>query len=150
VNRDELSSGSTAGILAAASTGGALIALGKRTGTAVRPFNVIASHLLGARAADSFGFVPRITLTGVALHVFVTTLLGVLILGIVKRRLAPAWLASAGTALLCCLVSIGLARRGDPSLAQLFSVGDLAVYFLVLAVSLVLGVRFAVPLPRHD
>ena len=150
MNRDELSSGSTAGILAAASTGGALIALGKRTGTAVRPFNIIASHLLGAPAGDAFGFVPRITLTGVALHVVFTTLLGVLILEIVKRRLAPAWLAGAGVSLFCCLVSIGLARRGDPSLAQLFSLGDLTVYFLVLAVSLVVGMRFARPSPRID
>jgi hypothetical protein len=150
VNRDELSSGAAVGILAAASTSGALIALGKRTGTVVRPFNVIASHLLGPRAADSFGFVSRITLPGVAVHVVVTTLLGVVILAIVRRRLAPVWVASAAGSMLCCLVSIGIARRGSPSLAQLFSVGDLAVYFVVLALSLAVGIRFALPSPAID
>jgi hypothetical protein len=150
VNREEFSSGAAAGILAAASTSGALIALGKRTGTAARPFNVVASHLLGARAADAFGFVPRITLTGIAAHVVATTLLGVVILRIVRRRLAPIWLASAGASLLCCLVSIGIARRGNPSVAQLFPVGDLAVYFVVLALSLAIGIRFALPSAAID
>jgi hypothetical protein len=150
VNRDELRSGAAVGILAAASTSGALIALGKRTGTVVRPFNVIASRLLGPPAADAFGFVSRITLTGVVVHVVVTTLLGVAILAIVRRRLAPGWLASSAGSLLCCLVSIGIARRGAPSLAQLFSVGDLAVYFAALALSLAIGIRFALPTPAID
>lgn len=147
MNRDELSSGATAGALAAASTSGALIALGKRTATAATPFNVIASHLIGSRAADVTGFVPHVTLTGVAVHVVVTTLLGATIAGIVRRRLAPLWFASIAVSLLCCLVSIGIARRGGASLAQLFSVGNLAVYFLVLSLSLAAGMRFA-PSPR--
>lgn len=145
MNRDELRSGATAGVLAAGATSGALIALGRRTGTVARPFNVVASHLLGPRAADSFGFVPGITLTGVAVHVALTTALGVAILAIVRRGLAPLWPASVALSLLCCLVSIGIARRGSPSLAQLLPVGDLVVYFIVLTVSLVLGIRFALP-----
>ncbi len=147
MNRGELSSGWAAGVLVAASTSGALIALGKRTATASTPFNVIASHLLGSPAADVTGFVPHITLTGVAVHVGVTTLLGASIVGIVRRRFAPLWFASAAVSLLCCLVSIGIARRGGASLAQLFSVGNLAVYFFVLAISLAVGTRFAAP-PR--
>ena len=134
-----------AGLLAAASTSGALVALGRRAATAARPFNIIASHLLGFRAADAYGFVPRITLTGVALHVVATTLLGVVILRIVRQQRAPIWLASVGVSLLWCLVSIGIARRGSPSVAQLFAVGDLAVYFVVLALSLAIGIRFALP-----
>ena len=147
MNRDELRSGAIAGALAAASTSGALIALGKRTGTVARPFNVIASHLLGPGAADSFVFVPRITLIGIAVHLVLTTLLGILILEIVKRRLSSLWVATAGISLLCGLVSIGVARRGAPSLAQLFSLGDLVVYFVVLALSLAVGTRFALRPP---
>jgi hypothetical protein len=150
VNRDELRSGAMTGMLAAASTSGALIALGKRTATAATPFNVIASHLLGSRAADVTGFVPGITLTGVAVHVVVTTLLGASIVGIVSRRLAPLWFASAAISLLCCLLSIGIARRGGASLAQLFSLGNLTVYFLVLALSLAVGMRLAPPSPATD
>ena len=143
MNRDELSSGAVAGVLVAASTSGALIALGKRTATASTPFNVIASHLLGSRAADVTGFVPHITLTGVGVHVVVTALLGASIVEIVRRRLAPLGVASAAVSLLCCLVSIGIARRGGASLAQLFSVGNLAVYFIVLALSFAMATRFA-------
>ena len=150
MNRDELRSGATAGVLAAASTTGALIALGKRTGTAARPFNVIASHLLGSQAADAFGFVPHITLAGVGIHVVLTTLLGVVLLGIVRLRPFPPWLASAAISLLCCLISVGIARRGSPSLARLFSVGDLAVYFVALALSLAMGIRFALPPSADD
>jgi hypothetical protein len=150
VNRHELRSGTAAGFLAAAATTGALIAIGRRTGTGARPFNIIASHALGSRAADAFGFVPLVTLTGVALHLALTTLLGIICLGIVRSRLSPAWLTAAGLSLLCGLVSVGMARRGGMSLAALLSAGDLLLYYLVLAVSLVAGIRFALPTSAVD
>ena len=132
-------------MVAASATTGTLIAVGKRASTVARPFNVVASHLLGPRAADSFGFVPRITLTGVAIHLGLTTALGIVILVLVRTRRSSLWLTSAGASLMCGLVSVGLARRGIPSLAQLFPLGDLLVYYLVLALSLVVGIRFALP-----
>jgi hypothetical protein len=145
VNRDELRSGATAGLLAAGATAGALIALGKRSGAASRPFNIIASHLLGPRVAESFGWNPAVTLTGVVLHITLTTALGVAVLAIVRRKLASLWVASFGLSLLSSLVSVGIARRGLPSLAEVFPVGDLVVYFITLAIALVAGIRFALP-----
>jgi hypothetical protein len=150
VNRDELRSGAAAGVLAAAATAGTLIAIGRRVGTGARPFNIIASHALGSRAAEVFGFVPAITLTGVALHVGLTTVLGIVSLATVRLRLSPAWLTAGALSLVCCLVSIGVARRGGLSLAALFPAGDLLVYYLVLAVALVAGIRFALPRPTGD
>jgi hypothetical protein len=145
VNRDELRSGALAGFLSAAATGGALIAIGRRMGTGSRPFNIIAAHALGARAAEVLGFVPLVTLTGVLLHAVVTTMLGVLGFSIVRVRLSPAWLVATGLSLLSGLVSIGIARRGGTSLASIFPAGDLVVYHLILAASLVAGIRFSLP-----
>lgn len=145
MNRDEVISGARAGLLAAASTAGALVALGGRSATAARPFNILASHLLGPAAADVFGFVPWITLVGLAIHVVLSALVGVFIIGIVCRRLAPLWLATTGTVVLCALLSTGIARRGGLSLAELFPLGDVLVYYLILGLSLGIGIRFSLP-----
>src|ERR1044071_9734816 len=69
VNRVDLRVGIAAGLLGATATSGALIAIGSRAATVARPFNAIAGHVLGVRGSDAFGFVPRITITGIALHV---------------------------------------------------------------------------------
>ena len=145
MNRDEVISGARAGLLAAASTAGALVAIGGRTATASRPFNIIASHLLGPTAADMFGFVPRVTLVGLAIHAILTAIVGVIILGVVRRGLAPLWLTTTGAAVLCALLSIGIARRGGLSLAELFPIGDVLVYYLILGLSLGVGIRVALP-----
>ncbi|MEO5568129.1 MAG: hypothetical protein ABIR92_06540, partial [Gemmatimonadaceae bacterium] len=131
------------GILAATATSGALIAIVSRTTTAARPFNMIAAHLVGAQRADAFGFVPVVTIPGIALHVLLVTLAGIAVAMVARRRLAPAWLASITLALISALVSIGIARRGGSSLAELLTVGDLLLFHVVLAVSLTLGIRFA-------
>jgi hypothetical protein len=145
VNRHELRSGYSAGVVAAAATAGTLVAIGRRTATASQPFNIIASHVVGARAGGAFGFLPAVTIVGVVFHFTFTTLLGIITLALVRRRLAPLWLACAGLSLLCALISIGIARRGGFSLAALFSTGDLLLYYAVLAASLFAGIRFALP-----
>lgn len=143
MNREELKSGASAGFLAATASSGALVALGMRTGSAARPFNVIAAHLLGGLRADVWGFVPQVTIPGIVLHLLLTTLLGIVVHAIVRRDLAPAWLAATAAAVLCGLVSIGIARRGGSSLAQLFPLGDLLLFYITLAVTLAIGMRFA-------
>jgi hypothetical protein len=150
VNPDELRSGAAAGFLASAATAGTLIAIGRRIATASRPFNIIASHVVGSRAAGAFGFVPLITISGVVLHIVITTLLGMVTLSIVRRRLLSLWQTSAGLSLLSALISIGIARRGGASLAALFPTGDLLVYYIVLAAGLILGIRFALPKSALD
>jgi hypothetical protein len=143
VNRHDLRVGVPAGILAATATSGALIAIGVRASTAARPFNEIAGHMLGAQRASVFGFVPSVTITGIALHLFLMTLAGIAVAAIARRRIAPAWVATVIVTLLSALVSVGLARRGGASLARLLAVGDLALYYITFAAALVIGIRLA-------
>lgn len=143
VNRDDLRIGVPAGLLAAMATSGALIAIGSRTSTAARPFNIIASHVVGTARADAFGFVPAVTITGIALHVLLVMLAGIAVAVVARRHLMPAWMASITVTVIVSLVSIGIARRGGGSLARLLAVGDLLLFYVVLAASLILGIRFA-------
>lgn len=133
----------TGGILAATATSGALIAVGRRASTAARPFNVIAGHLIGGPESGAYGFVPAVTVTGIALHVLLVVAAAVFVAVIVRRRFAPAWVASLVVTCLAALVSIGIARRGGSSLASLLAIGDLILVYLTLAASLVVGIRFA-------
>jgi hypothetical protein len=143
VNRVDLRVGISSGLLASTATTGALIAIGARAATIARPFNAIAGHLLGVQRSDAFGFVPGVTLVGVALHVLLVTLAGVAVTVVARRRFAPAWAAATSLALLSALVSVGIARRGDSSLASVLPLGDLILFYLLLAVTLTIGTRLA-------
>jgi hypothetical protein len=140
--RDDLRAGIPAGLLAATATGGALLAVGHRSATAARPFNIIAMHLLGDRA-NMLGFVAGITLTGLLVHFILTTLVGVVTAAIANRRLAPAWAVASGVSMLMALISIGIARRGGLSLAAVLTIGDLLVFYLTMAIALMIGMRIA-------
>jgi hypothetical protein len=142
VNRIDLRVGASAGLLAATATAGALIAIGHRAATVARPFNVIAGHLLGVQKSDAYGFVPGITVPGIALHVLLTVLAGIAVAAI-ARRFAPAWLASLLVSVLCALVSVGIARRGGSSLARILPTGELVVFYLIFAITLAIGIRLA-------
>ena len=142
MNRVDLRVGVSAGLLAATATAGALIAIGHRAATVARPFNVIAGHLLGVQKSDAYGFVPGITVPGIALHVLLTVLAGIAV-AMIARRFAPAWLASLAVAVLCALVSVGIARRGGSSLARILPTGELVVFYLILAITLAVGIRLA-------
>lgn len=144
MNRDELWSALRAAGIAAAATTGVLIGIGRRDATPWYPFNVAASHMLGARAAASFGFVPA-TVVGLLVHLAIIAALSVVLLTAVRRRRAPLWVAAAGLALFAALISMGLARRGSPALAGILPVGDLVLYYVLLAASLGVGMRFALP-----
>jgi hypothetical protein len=141
--KSDLRVGISAGLLAATASSGALIAIGSRAATVARPFNAIAGHLLSARRSDTFGFVPSVTITGIALHVVLVTLAGLVIAYVARRRLAPAWIASAALATLSALISVGIARRGGSSLARVLPVGDLVLFYMVVAASLAVGIRLA-------
>jgi hypothetical protein len=143
VNRVDLRVGISAGLLGATATSGALIAVGSRATTVARPFNAIAGHIMGAQRADALGFVPRITITGIVVHVALITLAGIIVAFIARNRIAPAWAASLALATLSALVSVGIARRGGISLARVLPVGDLILFYVVLAVSLSIGIRLA-------
>lgn len=143
MNRDHIRVGIATGILAATATMGALLAIGARAGAAIRPFNMIAGHLLGVERADAYGFVPSVTLTGIAIHVLLTVSAGVAVAVVARRRFAPAWAAALLVSVLSALVSVGIARRGGASLARLLPIGDLVVVYSTLAFSLLAGTRLA-------
>jgi hypothetical protein len=143
VNRDDFRVGVSAGLLAATATSGALVAIGSRAATVSRPFNSIAGHLLGVPKSDAYGFVPSITLTGIALHLFLVVLAGIAVTFVARRGIAPAAAASFALAALSALVSVGIARRGGSSLARILPMGDLVLFYVTLAVALAVGIRLA-------
>lgn len=143
MNRGDLRVGISAGLLAATATSGALVAIGSRAATIARPFNTIAGHLVGVRGSDAFGFIPTITILGIAIHVLLVTLGGIAVAFIARRRIAPGWAAAAALSTLSALVSIGIARRGGASLARILPLGDLVLFYAIVALSLVLGIRLA-------
>jgi hypothetical protein len=145
VNPDDLRSGAAAGFIAATATAGTLIAIGMRTSNAARPFNLLAAHVVGGFRADVWGFVATVTLAGILYHLVVTTAIGAFASLMVRRTALPVWVVSFAVAFLCCLISIGVARRGGESIAQIFSLGDIVVYYLVLALALTAGIWFAFP-----
>jgi hypothetical protein len=95
------------------------------------------------RRTDAFGFVPAITITGVALHVLLLALGGVVVAVLTRRRILPAWLAAVALATLSALVSVGVAKRGGSSLARVLPVGDLILFYVIVALSLIVGIRLA-------
>src|SRR5688572_11776218 len=104
---------------------------------------MIAGHLMGAGSGDAFGFVAGTTLTGVAIHVMLTVLAGIVVAIVARRGIAPAWIAALLICTLAALVSIGIARRGGASLARLLAIGDLLLFYISLAAALVIGTRLA-------
>ena len=143
VNRVDLRIGLSAGLLSATATSGALVAIGSRAATVARPFNAIAGHLLGVERGNALGFVPGITITGLALHVVLLMLAGVAMAVITRRGIAPAWAVAVALATLSALVSVGIARRGGSSLARVLPIGDLILFYMMVALSLVVGIRLA-------
>jgi hypothetical protein len=139
----DLRAGVSAGLLSATATSGALIAIGSRAATVARPFNAIAGHVLGVRRSDAYDFVPLVTITGIALHVVLLTLAGIVIAFVARRRIAPGWLAATALATLSALVSVGVATRGGSSLARVLPVGDLVLFYMMVAISLGVGIRLA-------
>jgi hypothetical protein len=143
VNRSDLRVGISAGLLAATASSGALIVIGSRTATVARPFNAIAGHILGVRRSDVFAFVPAVTITGIALHVILLMLAGLTVAFVARRHMAPGWVASTALATLSALISVGIARRGGSSLARVLPVGDLVLFYMMVAASLGVGIRLA-------
>lgn len=70
--------GIRAGIIAAAATAGALVALGRTHGAALRPLNSVAHIVVGSRAYYMVG-VSWITLVAIAVHVASVALWGVIL-----------------------------------------------------------------------
>lgn len=143
MKRVDLRIGISSRLLTATASAGALVVMGSRAATMARPFNTIAGHVLGPSRSDALGFVPSITLTGIAVHVLLTTLAALAVTVVARRRIAPAWVAAGALSILSLLLSIGIARRGGASLARVLPLGDLLIFHLIVAISITIGIRLA-------
>lgn len=140
-----LALGLTTGIIAAAATGGALLGFGIRAGMPSRPFNGIATLVLGDQARGVWGYVGTITVTGIVLHVAITVGWGVLFAALAGRR--HGWqvtaLAMVVSAVAWVVSRTIVLRQVGAGMSSVLGSGQLAVLHVVLAVALVLGMRFA-------
>lgn len=145
VSRAQLRSGLVAGAVGAAATAGALLGIGLRLRTPARPFNAIASHLVGPSAIGMWSFHPIVTVVGLALHLILCCACGVVFVYVIDHVDQPRWMVAAEVAFGALIVSLANARLVGTGLAALLSMGDLIVCDVVLAVALALGIRLASP-----
>ena len=128
------------GALAAAATAGTLLGFGLQQGMPARPFNAVASLLLGDRARGIWGFHPVVTVVGLVAQgalAFVWALLFARLAGGMRgRRLAGLAIIVATVAL---AVDVFLASR-----VATHGAFDMLAPAQVIAVHLVLGVALAV------
>ena len=133
------------GITAAATTG-ALIAIGRRLGSAGIPFAAISAALFHRTAA---GGEAGLVFTGIVLHVTVVFVLAFVCVWLVERlalsRLLAAVLVALGELALSWLVAWS---RGA-GMATILPLGDRIVLAVVTVFALVVGMRFALPSLRN-
>jgi hypothetical protein len=128
------------GTLAAAAIAGALLGFGIQQGMPARPFNAVASVVLGDRAHGIWGFHPVVTVVGVltlgAFAVGWGLLFARLAGGLRGLRLAAAALLVAGAAL---AVNVFVVSRIDGA-----NVSDVLVPAQLIALHIVYGIALAV------
>ena len=131
--------------LAAAATAGALLGFGIQQGTPARPFNVIASLVLGDRADRIWGFHPVVTVVGVIVHVAVTSGWGLLFArlagGMHGLHLAGAALGIAATALAVDVLLVS--RVLGAHVSDVLAPAQVIALHIVLGVALGVGMRLA-------
>ena len=133
------------GITSAATTG-ALVAIGRRLGSAGIPFAAISAALFHRTAA---GGEAGLVFTGFVLHVTVMFVLAFVCVWLVERlsmsRLFAAVLAALGELALSWLIAWS---RGA-GMATILPLGDRVVLAAVTVIALVVGMRFALPSLRN-
>jgi hypothetical protein len=147
VRPSSLRAGVVVGLLAACATGGALLGFGVRQGIPSRPFNATARLLLGARAEGVWGFVPAVTLTGVALHVTVMLVWGLVYAHVARAQRTGARIALAiAVAAAALLVDLLVVERAlHAGVSGVLSPVQVVATHVVLAAALAVGMRLAFP-----
>jgi hypothetical protein len=151
VLRERLSEGIRAGIVAAAATIGVLIGFGIVRGAPLLPLNSIAHTAFGTRAYLMQGFDLVLTSVAVIFHV-VSVVLWAIIFALVAARLRGAGLlvGSLVFALVAYVVDQRLiSERLKPGFEKALSTPEIAVVYLVLALSLALGLHWARVAKHH-
>ena len=138
-----LSQGILTGALAAAATAGALLGFGIQQGTPARPFNAVASFMLGDRARGIWGFHPVVTVVGVLVQLALALVWALLFArlagGMRGRQLAAMALV---VALVALAADVFLASR-----VATHGVFDMLAPAQVIALHVVLGAALAVGTP---
>ena len=138
-----MEAGITAGLIAAAATGGALMGFGLRFGTPLRPFNTIAASVLGPVAFTAGNAPSIVTAIGVAVHVVACLAWALAYAWVVDRTAGHEWLWGVATALMAFVVTSIVARALDVGLGTLLSVPQRVVIAVALAIALPVGMRLA-------
>jgi hypothetical protein len=142
--------GIASGCVTGAAILGMLLGMGRRSGTVWRPFNAAAHTLLGARADGVWGFQPDVTLTGVGVVFFMSVVAGLVTASLAtSRRTLTGYAAAGGVALFGYLLHLHVIARPSGGLASLLSLGELRALYVIAALTLAIGMRFAF-LPRGD
>jgi hypothetical protein len=128
------------GLIVAAATTGALIAIGHRLGSVGLPFAAIASVLLRRTPTSSD---PSLVTIGVGLHVVLTLAWSALFAWLVRARYWAPGIAAAGVAVLAHAVSWLTAWSTGKGVASVLPLGDRIVLAVVFAAALAIGIRFA-------
>lgn len=128
------------GTVASAATAGALVAMGHRLGRIGVAFAEISAAVFRRTAS---GGEAGLVFTGLVLHVALTMLWSAVFVWLVARARWRPMIAAAiiaiGTHVLSWLVAWSTGR----GIASVLALGDRIVLAVVLAVSLVVGIRFA-------
>jgi hypothetical protein len=132
------------GSVVAAATIGALIAMGRRLGSAGFPFASISAVVF---RSTLFTVDMRSLVAGLLLHVLFVFLWSVLAVRLASA-LGPT-ISALVTAVTQFIVSWLIAWWSGSGLASALALGDRIVYAVVLAGALVVGMRFALSLSRN-
>lgn len=133
------------GLVTASATAGALVGFGLRAGMPVRAYNVLATVVIGDQARGVWGWMGRVTLVGIAVHLALMVGWGLLFAAIAREM--RGWhlaAAAAGVALGAWLVMrVAVLHRVGPDAAEVLGPAQLVALHIVMAVALGVGMRFA-------
>ena len=136
--------GVVAGAVAGASLLGLLVGIGHRAGTAWRPINAAAHSILGSRADGVWSYHGSVTPVGGLVVLTMSVAAGLLVARITSSfHTVHLIAAAAGVAFASYVLHLHVVARVSGGLAALLSVGELRGMYLMLAVALVIGMRFA-------
>lgn len=141
--RDRLLVGVWIGLVAAAATAGALVGFGAARGSPLLPINTVAHIVLGSRAFYITDFHPLITTLGLLLHTVSVVVWGVLFAVAMARVYGVrVWIGAIVFAAAVALIDfVLLPDRLSPGFENSLMRVEVVIVYLVLAVSLALGLR---------
>lgn len=143
--RERLRAGLQTGLIAAAATGGALLAFGMGLHRPSLPFNLAAHVLLGGRASLVDGVHGLVTPVGILVHILAIVTWSVLFTMTVGRRdwrvAVPAAVLFGGVVFLLNTRLFPVSLR--PGYESVLSLAQMVFLHVTLAATLLLGTRIA-------